>query len=360
MAFNNGYEYRRSITIDHDKVIGSSNFSDFAFLVKSTNVDFKDSANSGKVENSSGWDIRFETSGGSKLDHVLEKYIPSTGEVIAWVEIDSLLYNSDPVIYMYYGKSGLEATEEAPSGVWDSSFKLVQLMRIASGHPLDETLNGNDVTSEDITAYQQAGKNGYALDFESTNTDWLDIDNSASLSPTNITIEALVKIESYPGTYPRLVSKDGTGGGSAQQYQLVLHNTNRLFFRIKDGSTWYGGDFDVGGLSTGIWLYLVGTYDGTTLKAYINGVAETITFAHTGTINSGTDSLAIGSKADDLENSSYLIDGLVEFIKIHSTARTADWIATKNNAINPSTFYTLGSEEEEEGIISPFPSFRRP
>jgi len=60
----------------------------------------------------------------TQLDHEIEKYDSSTGELIAWVRIPALLETLDEVIYVYYGNNeGGLANQWNIAGVWEGDFK---------------------------------------------------------------------------------------------------------------------------------------------------------------------------------------------------------------------------------------------
>ena len=162
---------------------------------------------------------------------------------------------------------------------------------------------------------------------------------------SKVTLEAWVYIESYPGVYPRVISKDGREGHHSG-YHLITHNNNCIFFRIYDGNNWFGGDFDANALSIGTWIYIVGKYDGETLNTYKNGVLQNIKYSHIGSIRSGTDDLAIGTKMSRPDWTRYLFDGTIDEIRISNIARSNSWITTSyDNQNDPSNFLRFGSEE---------------
>src|SRR5579875_367965 len=60
--------------------------SNFPVLISRTDADLKSAANGGLVQNSNGYDIIFtDSTETTKLDHEIEKYVASTGEVEMWV-----------------------------------------------------------------------------------------------------------------------------------------------------------------------------------------------------------------------------------------------------------------------------------
>lgn len=75
-------------------------------------------ANGGKVQSSSGFDIRFETDDGTKLAHDLAAYAPTTGKIEAWVRIPGFASGVDYGFSLYYGKAGLSSSEANAAATW--------------------------------------------------------------------------------------------------------------------------------------------------------------------------------------------------------------------------------------------------
>ena len=82
--FDEGWSFRKKITIDHDLVEG--NLSDFPVLVSVVDSDLKNKA---QVD---GDDLLFMDGSGvaNKLFHEIEYYNEDSGELIAWVKLDYL------------------------------------------------------------------------------------------------------------------------------------------------------------------------------------------------------------------------------------------------------------------------------
>ena len=150
------YSYYKQISINHTKVEGTSDLTNFPALISLSGNWLKTTAadsTNGRIENENGYDIIFKGEDGNQLDHEIEKYdgTASGGTLVAWVRILTLKYNENTVIYMYYGNSCITSATENPSGVWDSNYKMVQhLNEDPSGTApqiLDSTSNDNDGTS---------------------------------------------------------------------------------------------------------------------------------------------------------------------------------------------------------------------
>ena len=81
-------------------------------MVKLTDTNLK------SIAQSDGDDILFTASDGStKLDHEIEKYDSTTGELIAWVEVATLQGATNTEIYIYYGNPGA-SSQQSVAGTW--------------------------------------------------------------------------------------------------------------------------------------------------------------------------------------------------------------------------------------------------
>ncbi|MDD2954483.1 MAG: DUF2341 domain-containing protein, partial [Parabacteroides sp.] len=149
--YDDSYHYRKSITIDHNKV-ANVNQSNFPILVSLTDNDLKLVDNGGKVQKEEGSDIIFTLPDKTPLSYEIESYDKTTGSLIAWVKIPNLSHLQNTSIYMYYGNSSATANTVAIiQGVWDSSFKMVQHMNQdpsgAAPQFINSTSNVNNGTS---------------------------------------------------------------------------------------------------------------------------------------------------------------------------------------------------------------------
>ncbi len=144
--YDTDWTYRKKLTIDHYSV--DADLTDFPVMIPITDDSLKDTVHGGHVAQSTGNDILFTKSDGStKLSHEIEKYDPITGELVAWVKIDSLSSSTDTVIYMYYGNANCSNQEDA-TNVWDSNYQIVLHAKSLEGDTLeDSTVNNRDGTN---------------------------------------------------------------------------------------------------------------------------------------------------------------------------------------------------------------------
>lgn len=156
-----------------------------------------------------------------------------------------------------------------------------------------------------------AGKINSGLSFNVA-TAWIAVANSASLNPSNnITIEAWVKWEINPTLappYASIVSKNFD-----RQYRLQ-HNYNNTKFEFAIAMNY------IASLTTpqaGKWYHLVGTYNGSIIRLYVNGVEES-SRSYSGTITGSAEPLVIGARSD----ASRSFKGSVDEVAVYNRALT--------------------------------------
>ena len=342
MAFPNGYGYRRKITIDNTKVSGGSNHSNFTVLISGVydgtagEPNLKDTGNGGYVQSSNGYDIifTFDEAGNTQLDHEIEKYVAATGEIVMWVRIPTLLYNSDTIIYMWYGKSG--ASDPSTTDTWNSNYKGVWHLGESAGDAKDSTSNGNDGTFVGSLPDPKDGQIGKAQDLDGD--DYISVPHSASidLSEKSFSVSAWIDY-SVAG----MVIGKRTGGTTPYIYLwgAIAGKVNWASINdiVNNATPSCDTNFSVGQ------NYLVLVWNWSEKKAYLylNGnEVGTATNASVGDIDDGGD-LGIGARGGDMgQNPAGLLD---ECHLSTGIALTADWIATEyNNQNSPSTFYSVG------------------
>ena len=195
----------------------------------------------------------------------------------------------------------------------------------SGGQVFDLSGNGNTGTfgTGAASPIWSPGKFGSAVSFDGG--DYIEAANSVSLNPTRISIFAWVYANSFDNAFPRIVAKDDDGEGQAYQFLIeeITSTIGKLFFRIRDGASWYGGAFDTV-FSVGNWYFVAGTYDGITIKGYVNDLQEPTTYAHIGSITTDTGVVRIGQKSNNL---SYGWNGLIDIPSICNRALTASEIA---------------------------------
>lgn len=363
--FNTSYKYRKKLTLDNTLVSGSSNFTNFPVLIAYTDTALKTTGNGGKVENSSGFDIIFTDTAGSptKLDHEIEKYTATTGEIIMWVEIPTLGATTDTDIYIYYGNSSISSSQENVTGVWDSNFLGVwHLKEDPTGtapQMKDSTSSANNGTSGGgmVSGDQTTGQVNGGLNFDGAD----DSVNAASAAAfdnmTTLTVSAWIKPDTLgENNNGRIMQKSGNGASSAG-WRFFLSGgagTERMSFQVT-----YAPDpartSANGTISLNTWQHVALTWDAsslaqTNIKIYKNGSETSYATGADGSGSRTSDAsndLIIGNDSTQVRS----FDGLIDEERISNVVRSADWIKTEyDNMTNQGTgagkfVKTLASEE---------------
>ncbi|MHC4902274.1 MAG: DUF2341 domain-containing protein [Planctomycetota bacterium] len=324
--YDAAWSSRKEITVDNTKVMAT--LTDFPLLVSlSADDELKAGARS------DGFDILFtDDDGTTKLDHEIEEWDDSNGDLVAWVRIPSLPDTVDKVIYLYYGNSSASDQQNA-SGVW-VNYVGVWHLNEASGSRADSTSSNNDLTEQN-TVVSVPGKMAGCIDLEESNSERLFITDAAQTGldiTGNMTMQAWVKPESVPGSITFLDKYAGSNAG----YRMRIHSNSWYEYAVYDGSTnEIRSNIPA---DTGVWRFLVGVYDGSSVIIYTDNIDVDST-SHSGGIDTNSEEFEIGARSNDK-----FFDGLVDEVRIATVARTPEWVETEWNMMSsPSTFYDVQS-----------------
>jgi len=165
--------------------------------------------------------------------------------------------------------------------------------------------------------------------FDASNNDFLDAGNPSTLNLTGdeVTLSAWIRPASFTAEM-KFFAKWTVG---QFQYLLSVNTSDVPIFAIFNGGTNIAEGSTT--LSTDVWYHIVGTYDGTTVIVYVDGV-EDGTNPTTGTMSSTSAPVRIGagSGGSGTENP---FDGDIGHCAIWDVALTADEIESLSVGINP-------------------------
>lgn len=333
-----GWNRKQAITIDNSLVDGTSDLTNFPFLVTLDHLnDEIVNAGTNSAQNGGG-DIRFSSDADGNIPLSIEVVEFTTSTVSAnrkcqiWVKIPTLSVNSDTTIYIWYNKPG-ESQPAASStngsfSVW-SDYEAVWHMEnnpsLAGPQILDATGNGHNLsssgsmTSSDVVS----GQIGNAIMFDGTddrfalatnaiiNNGTFSITSWANFTGTNGYNGVLASTNPWSGLWI-----NNGGGGRAVFYETaqlfgnggsIPPNTNiKVDFTVANGTFQHfaNGNADVGGSS------------------------NAPTFANFG---------FIGSEA--ATGTGGLFSGWIDEVRLSPIGRSASWLKTEhNNQTNPTAF----------------------
>jgi hypothetical protein len=132
---------------------------------------------------------------------------------------------------------------------------------------VDASGRGHDATLVGTTSYV-AGNNGNALRCTSGLTGYVTVADHADLTPNNITICCWVKLRSDNGVANEIINRMTDIAGNFA-FDLYIAPTSLVlqFGVLAPSLAFAGGD----AITTGSWYHIAGTFDGTSVKCFVNG-----------------------------------------------------------------------------------------
>lgn len=312
---------------------------------------------------SDGGDIRVTQSDGT-TEIAREVVSINTGTDIGelFFIAPSISSGGSTTFYIYYGNAA--ATNYANNAtfgaqnVWDTNYVAVYHGGSPSSVSItDSTSLANNGTNSGLTA--GTGQLGGAMTGNGSSED-ATVANATSLnSMTALSVELWSKITSYsPNTNGVIwVTKNVSNSSATDPYELYSlfdDNTGIVYFRVSDGTV---GSYVANTVQTGAayfptntWTSVAGTWNGTTLNIYKNGVAFATPVSSTiAAVGSNTTPLTLGNFGPAGFN--YFLNGGLDEVRISKVARAASWITTEyNNESADSSFLSFSSQQTNTGI----------
>jgi len=334
------YKYRKRITFDPTRVgapASTTNLTNFQALINiSSDNDLRVTGSGGYVETAAGNDIIFTADDGvTQLNHQLEKYVSTTGELVVWVRIPILYTSINTYIYMYYGNAA--APDQSTATTWNNDYHGVWHLHNNSMN--DNSGNGYNLTNNGTTNQSPARMaDGRAL----SGTQWLEVANTFPNITTSFTMSGWIYTTDNTRGGQRFFCDDvnNTGG-----YALSLGDggTGRLRFYSRSSNPVIL-DGPANQLANNTWYHVAAVADITNGRKtiYVNGVeAATGTFTNAWGTDNGNCSAGGETAGGETGNRLY---GRLDEVRVAKSALSADWILTEyNNQSSPATFYSISA-----------------
>jgi len=342
--YNSSWLYKKKITIASSSVDGSLTEYPVYLDLSDFGADFHSNV---KDDFS---DIRITS---STEDGVLYHELVSasttaeTGEM--YFNSVALSSSTDNDFYIYYGNAA--ASDVSTSSVWNSNYGGVwHLQQDPAGtapQMIDSTNNGNDGTSNGsmTSGDSVAGKIGNALELDGSN-DYINIPNDTSINEgtSDLTVIAWFNSNSFIDA-GRIWNK-----GGAKRYTILYAAPpkDEFHFTVDDDSIKSIVKISATDLDDGTWHRIVAVRD------YNNLVKIKIDDGTFSTASDGTGDISNIEDAQIGTNTFYstaFYGGKLDALRVLNTKLSEDWLTTEhNNQNSPSTFYSVGSQEEPPSV----------
>lgn len=155
----------------------------------------------------------------------------------------------------------------------------------------DLSRNNNNGTLTNSPVFSSA--NGGLINFTAASSQYVSVSDADSLSATNISVEAWVRF-SVAGTRIIYCGKGAGAGFADTEYWLERTAGNQFSVWFSNGTTGANHLLASSSVSINTWYHVVGVYDGTAIRGYVNGVQDSATFNLTGSLVATSIGYSIG------------------------------------------------------------------
>ena len=366
MAFPTGWNRRGPLVIQNGQVSGSGSHTDFPVLLTEDTLpsEIFDADGSFPAQNGGG-DLRFtsDAAGTTQIPVEVVSFVtdndPANGTAEIWVKVASVSTSADTTIYVWYNTAGTESQPAVTdtygrNAVWSDYRAVFHLDEDPSGSApqlLDSTGNGYNGTVAGTgwtSGDEVPAKIGNGIDFETASGQYATMSGAMVGTPTALTAQIWANLDNVTSDQ-RLFGAFDTA--PADQTFLLWMDTgdgaDGCAFTVTDGSTGYLAGVTVGGSSASTDQMYVGVWDGSNVKAYLDGSLKDTNASGPSSVNSSPTQGQIGTL---WPSASGALDGVADEARYRESALSADWIATEyNNQDTPSTFVIEGTPVSPTG-----------
>jgi len=161
--------------------------------------------------------------------------------------------------------------------------------------------------------------NSAARDFDGVN-DRVNTSNSSALFPDQMTVSFWTKNDVYPAQFDGILCKTRQTSWN-QGWGFFYNSWNQVAFFIEQ----WNSNIVYASINPLVWNHIVGTYNGSTLRIYVNGVPGT-SDSFGGTLHKDR-TLEFGRCGDSSAANSFNINGKIDDVRIYDRVLSADEIS---------------------------------
>lgn len=196
------------------------------------------------------------------------------------------------------------------------------------GDANDSSGYGNNGTLSSGSGFK-VGKVGQGFQFDGTGQSEISVTDSQSLRPVSaVTVEAWINPSSAQTGFQGVIFKGNTGSPGGQPYSLFVNGTNyQIVVRVGNDSNFQALG-SIGGIPANVYSHVAFTYDGSTIRIYINGALDNSAASSIGNLAQiNTQALRLGGLGG-----SFTYAGEADEIGIYNRALSASEIQSIANA----------------------------
>jgi hypothetical protein len=370
------YTYYRAITVTSTATVASGTNTNFPMLVSSTLASWEASSTGGsaRIQNlctapngsQEPCDLVFATSiancGVSNLNFETEKYTSSTGALVDWVQVPSLLAGT--VIYACYDAASVTTDQSHPSSTWDTNYKGVYHLsdNAANTTVLDSTSNTDNLTSQRNTSNTASTAKIAGGQSWNGSSDYAQSASTANFATQgSLTIQLWINANSLTGVANNLFERGDDNGAivpHAWGIQALTNGSSIGFYVATSNGSTANAFFITSAttLTTGTWHQISMIFDSAAnkLHLYIDGTEDANSPVSTDgqpiRVTGATEFYTLG---DNYSSNGRFFNGLEDEFRISHVIRSSSWILSEyNNQSSPSTFYSIGAESVPTNVLN--------
>lgn len=277
---------------------------------------------------SDGKDLRFADAKGRPLAFALEKWDPAAGEAVAWVHLDTVRGDAADTLRAYWGNPGSPDLSD-PKAVFGSFSAAWRFGEAAGAAYSDASPTGASAAgSVDPADRRGAVGSGIALRGNDTVTSPAV---PALMPEAALTLSAWVRIDA---ANPAGMGVATLGG----DYGLRIDSAGHPHFFLWAGSgylkPWDLDIIDSGGLGDGQWHLLTGTYNGTSMRIFLDGDERASMQPRNRLLYPQTGAFRMGGAG---ENAGGGFAGGLDEVEVSPRVRASEWIQLRWEAERPGS-----------------------
>ena len=234
------------------------------------------------------------------------------------------------------GEWHMDALSVAGEGIWSTP---------------DTSGNGLGVSGNVPPSALVPGRWGNAVGFNAA--DFYELSTTQpqpDLEPAHVAVMAWVKAAQSPGPNAYIIAQGGGPTCTPSSYALTTGGDGGLQFDVSDGAS-VSPSADPGPhVWDGNWHFVVGTYDGTTVRLYVDGSEVTPGTASNTVIGYQlpTDTFTVGGYPDPNCRQFAFYTGALDEVRVYDRALTADEISQLQQASTGDTPPELGGDDHDD------------
>jgi pimeloyl-ACP methyl ester carboxylesterase len=322
------YARKITVTVDHTKVSGGADLSNFTIPVSLTNAELKTTGNGGQVTSASGHDIApfSDASCVSMLKFHRVSYDASAGTWIAWVKLPTASASVDTVFYIGYGNAAVTTDQSDKVNAWDASTPAAYPTFGDGTSVVLTDHSGSFALTNSGSVTRAAGLIGDAASCNGT-SQYMERSASAPVTTYPLTIESLNKPSASITTNRTIVGLNGRTG-TALGFEIRARTTDAVRATAGQATAPTTANST---LNTTNWHFEGCVYTGdTNRRLLVDGAAALSDTASAGT-TATPDSLSVGAVVTSSAPGQFF-PGLINFVIISNVARSDGWVTTRDAA----------------------------